>query len=166
MATPTTTTSSSAPASTGCGATLYVIPAPGAACAMPFRNNNTAILSACCGRADVVSYSNNCGLYCLAQGQNVGTLTSCMFHEGAPYADVFCNAMLDGTSNPAAGDKPLSAGASVVAVPSSTSRFGIIGPVETGLGSGESGVAVSVRVGGGVKGLVGAALLVWGLFWL
>lgn len=44
----------------------------------------------CCGDADVVSYYNDCGLYCLAIDQTVGDLIKCFLSEGAADSAVFC----------------------------------------------------------------------------
>lgn len=107
--------SSPTPTTASCGATLYNIPAPGAACALAFGGNHTAILSKCCDTADIVSYADDCGLYCLAEGQSVADLTACMFENGAPWSAVFCNAAGNDTAEAGAADAPLSSGASVVA---------------------------------------------------
>ncbi|KAL6404592.1 hypothetical protein AUP68_11414 [Ilyonectria robusta] len=73
----TTVSSASASASAGsCGATLYDIPIKDAVCAMPYSKNHTSIMAACCNDADVVSYYNNCGLYCLALDQTIAELTN------------------------------------------------------------------------------------------
>ncbi|KAI0181207.1 hypothetical protein GGR52DRAFT_23693 [Hypoxylon sp. FL1284] len=111
------TTSLSAPAASttaNCGANLYNIPVSDAACALPSGGNHTDVLGACCKSADVVSYYDDCGLYCLAAGQSVEDLTKCLFDHGAAYSDVFCNK--NGTSTATATDAalPTSAGASVV----------------------------------------------------
>jgi hypothetical protein len=115
----TATTSSAAAAST-CAAQLYNIPVSDAACAISYGGNHTDIMSECCNGADVVSYYDNCGLYCLAQGQNVGTLTDCMFKNGASYSEVFCNQQQNATAT-VTGSVPTSAGASVVATGTSGS---------------------------------------------
>ncbi|PSR80599.1 hypothetical protein BD289DRAFT_337547, partial [Coniella lustricola] len=88
---PTTTATSATASVTGCGSLLYEIPTQDAACAVPYGGNHTEIMSACCGPADVVSYENNCGLYCLAENQNVTSLTNCLTSNGAAYGQVFCN---------------------------------------------------------------------------
>ncbi|KAL6855618.1 hypothetical protein ACO1O0_006770 [Amphichorda felina] len=67
----------------------------------------------CCKDADINSYYDDCGLYCLAQGQKVKDLSRCLYDEGAKWEDVFCRGEEDAT---ATGDgKPLaSSGARVV----------------------------------------------------
>ncbi|KAH8666483.1 hypothetical protein BX600DRAFT_497293 [Xylariales sp. PMI_506] len=86
--TPTTTASTVA---ASCTSNLYELPIADAACAIPVGGNHTDIMTTCCGSADVVSY-DDCGLYCLAEGQSVSDLTKCLFANGASYSVVFCNA--------------------------------------------------------------------------
>ncbi|KAJ9484081.1 hypothetical protein VN97_g9298 [Penicillium thymicola] len=85
----TTSTTSSASATSSCHAKLYDIPTHDAACAMPMQNNNSAIMSSCCSEASVVQY-DSCDYYCLAQGQNVGTLAECLIKASEP-GEVWCN---------------------------------------------------------------------------
>ncbi|KAI1397347.1 hypothetical protein F4819DRAFT_472375 [Hypoxylon fuscum] len=108
--------------SSACGAQLYVIPVKDAACAMPVGGNHTDVMGACCGNADVVSYYDNCGLYCLSVGQSVDTLTQCLFDQGAGWSNVWCNK--NGTSTATASDTalPTSAGASVVVTAGSSAN--------------------------------------------
>jgi hypothetical protein len=94
MSTTITTTSTSSavsPTPTSCGAGVYEIPTTDAACAVPQQGNYSDIMKQCCGVATVQSYDNNCGLYCLAQDQSVGNLTSCLTTHGAKDSLVFCN---------------------------------------------------------------------------
>ncbi|KAI8962826.1 hypothetical protein F5Y11DRAFT_321753 [Daldinia sp. FL1419] len=100
--------------SSGCGAQLYVIPVQDAACALPATGNNTDILGACCGSADVVSYYDGCGLYCLAAGQTVGDLTKCLGEKGASPGNIFCNQNTTATATDAGAPIPTSASASIV----------------------------------------------------
>lgn len=79
------TTVSSAAASATCGSTLYNIPVDDAACAMPYSGNYTDIMEACCKSAAVISYYDNCGIYCLAIDQSISDLTDCMYKNGAPF---------------------------------------------------------------------------------
>lgn len=85
----TTSTTSSASATSSCHAKLYDIPTHDAACAMPMQNNNSAIMSSCCSEASIVQY-DSCDYYCLAQGQNVGTLAECLIKASEP-GEVWCN---------------------------------------------------------------------------
>ncbi|KAL1963009.1 hypothetical protein VTN77DRAFT_8757 [Rasamsonia byssochlamydoides] len=88
----TTTTAVSATSTpANCGAQLYEIPTTDAACAVPAQGNYSDVMHQCCGVASVQSYDNNCGLYCLAQGQSVGKLVSCLTEHGVGSAHVFCN---------------------------------------------------------------------------
>ena len=83
-----------------CGAQLYTIPTTDAACAVPNKANanyNT-FMTHCCNSAAVTSYDNNCGLYCLAQGQAVGTLVNCLTGAGVGWSDVFCNTNMTATA--------------------------------------------------------------------
>ncbi|KAK2046760.1 hypothetical protein LZ31DRAFT_443190, partial [Colletotrichum somersetense] len=101
-----------------CSSNLYDTPSQDRVCAMPLAGNHTAIMSACCGDADVVSYYDGCGIYCLALGQSVRDLQDCLFDQGAGYTAVFCrdngdvNASATATGNV---PPPASARASVVA---------------------------------------------------
>lgn len=88
LSSPLTTTTSS------CNAQLYTIPTTDAACAVPNNDpskNYTVPMTHCCGSASVTSYDGDCGLYCLAEGQDVGTLVSCLAGAGVGWSDVFCN---------------------------------------------------------------------------
>ncbi|KAM0820698.1 hypothetical protein AB5N19_06518 [Seiridium cardinale] len=118
----TTTTSTSAAAT--CGSTLYDIPVQDAACALPYGGNHTDIMSACCKSANVVSYYENCGLYCLAEGQSVSDLTDCLHDNGASWTDVFCRGNTSATATGSDSSLPTSAGASIVATASDASKTG------------------------------------------
>ncbi|XXG96886.1 hypothetical protein Hte_003177 [Hypoxylon texense] len=136
----TTTSSLSAPAASAtaqCGATLYDIPVDDAACAMAAGGNHTAVLGACCGAADVVSYYGGCGLYCLAAGQSVRDLTVCLYAHGAAWSDVFCSGNETATATATDAALPTSAGASVVASHGATrTGDGDSSSSETGAGAG------------------------------
>lgn len=120
----TSAASMAAATSTACtGSLVYDIPVQDASCAIPFGGNHTDIMSQCCGSADVVSYDNNCGLYCLAIDQSVSDITSCLFDNGASYSDVFCRGTGNATASATASDT-LATGASVVASGSSASKTG------------------------------------------
>ncbi|KAH7151675.1 hypothetical protein B0J13DRAFT_546621 [Dactylonectria estremocensis] len=124
-----TTVSSSAAASAtaggSCGATLYDIPIKDAACALSYSKNHTSILAACCGDANVVSYYNGCGLYCLAIDQTIAELTECLYDEGAASPDVFCNGNTTDTATATAdGRLAATASASVVVTAGSSSSTG------------------------------------------
>ncbi|KAI1084885.1 hypothetical protein F5B20DRAFT_576203 [Whalleya microplaca] len=116
----TSTTTSAVPTSSSC-TNLYDTPVHDAVCAMPFGGNHTDIMSACCKDADVVSYYNNCGLYCLAIDQSVADLTKCLYGKGAAWGDVFCRGNETATATATGkGDIPASASASVVATAGAT----------------------------------------------
>ncbi|OJJ50639.1 hypothetical protein ASPZODRAFT_126538 [Penicilliopsis zonata CBS 506.65] len=82
------TTTSAAAASSSCGS-IYVMPITDAACALPASGNNSAIMSQCCKDAPVTKYDDDCAFYCLAEGQTIGNLTSCITSNGG--TQVFCN---------------------------------------------------------------------------
>ncbi|KAI5855041.1 hypothetical protein GGS23DRAFT_590297 [Durotheca rogersii] len=119
MATTTATATVSAPKvtpSSACGVRLFDTPVHDAVCAMPSSGNYTDVMAACCQNADVVSYYDGCGLYCLAAGQTVAELTACLFDRGAAYSDVFCRGEVNATATGAATGAvlPSDASASVV----------------------------------------------------
>ncbi|KAF4764295.1 hypothetical protein HAV15_001319 [Penicillium sp. str.  len=92
----TTSTTSSASATSSCHAKLYDIPTHDAACAMPMQNNNSAIMSSCCSKASVIEY-DGCDYYCLAQGQDVGTLAECLI-KASEQGEVWCNTAANATA--------------------------------------------------------------------
>lgn len=119
-----TSTSASASASATiaqCGATLYNIPVRDAACAVAFGGNHTSVMADCCQSADVISYADDCGLYCLAQDQTVEDLLNCMYGQGIGYSDAFCNGTANATAT-GTGSGTLGSGASVVASASGGSK--------------------------------------------
>ncbi|KAK4235027.1 hypothetical protein C8A03DRAFT_18169 [Achaetomium macrosporum] len=121
--TSTTVAATASATSTACtGNRLYDIPVQDASCAMPFGGNHTDIMAKCCGPADVVSYYNNCGLYCLAQDQTVAELTACLFKEGAANNEVFCRGNTTASATGTATDLPATASASIVATGGSEAR--------------------------------------------
>ncbi|KAH6646960.1 hypothetical protein BKA67DRAFT_540427 [Truncatella angustata] len=120
-------TVTSASASPTCGSTLYNIPVDDAACAMPYGGNHTDIMAACCKSAAVISYYDNCGVYCLAIDQSISDLTDCMYKNGAPYGnEVFCHGNTSATATGDASSTPTgtSVGASIVASATDASKTG------------------------------------------
>ncbi|KAI4597162.1 hypothetical protein KJ359_004674 [Pestalotiopsis sp. 9143b] len=164
MSTTTTSISSApSPAST-CTANIYDTPDQDAVCAMPDAGNHTAIMTSCCGAADVIGYYGGCGLYCRAEGQSVADLRDCLFGEGAGWADVFCSGNLTATAT-AADDAslPTGADASVVASgsgsgESSSSKTGS-GSTSTSTSSGNAAVRRTPDVGLTTMGFTIGALL-------
>ena len=112
----TTVVSSAGPTPTQCAASLYEMPVRDIACAVRYSEDNIKHMADCCNDADVIAYYNNCGLYCLAQGQSAKDLTDCLYEKKVPYQDVFCNGnqTASATGSGTAGLVP-SASASVVA---------------------------------------------------
>ncbi|KAL0934964.1 uncharacterized protein CTRU02_209555 [Colletotrichum truncatum] len=120
MSTALATATGSAPAASSTpacsGNLLYDSPSRDANCAMPYGGNNTEILKKCCKDADIISYYDNCGVYCLALGQSVGDLTTCLFENGASHKAVFCRGNLTASATATGNaDLPASAKATVVA---------------------------------------------------
>lgn len=162
--TPTGTATSAVASATAanCGALLYDIPVQDASCAIAYGGNHTDIMSACCGSADVVSYSDNCGLYCLAEEQTVGDLTKCMLGRGAANGDVFCRGAVNATATATGADASLTSGASVVA--SGTGGGGGDSKATgTKSGSAASGTSSSGAGAGAGAGPAGAGLSLGGL---
>lgn len=148
----TTTAAVATATAANCGSLLYDIPVQDAACAIAYGSNHTDIMSACCGPADVVAYSDNCGLYCLAEDQTVGDLTQCMLGKGAADGDVFCRGATNATATATGADATtLTSGASVVA-----SGTGGSGGDSKATGT-ESGSAASGTSSSGAAAGVGAA---------
>jgi len=115
----TTTTSVSA-TSTACGGSVWQIPTTDAACAAVVRGNITDAMKQCCGDATTHKYDNDCGIYCLAQGQDVKTLQTCLTSKSGNYNDVFCNAAQNATAT-ATGSKSTSTGTGTSTGSTSTS---------------------------------------------
>lgn len=86
------------PSPTGRCGNLYDTPVRDAVCAMPYNESHIDYMSSCCRDADIVSYYDDCGLYCLAQGQSVEALSQCLYDEGAKWEDVFCRGDVEATA--------------------------------------------------------------------
>ncbi|KAL4902718.1 hypothetical protein BDW74DRAFT_157436 [Aspergillus multicolor] len=85
-----TTTTSTAAAAT-CTGNAWVLPVQDIACAVRSTSGNySSIMDKCCGVADVESYNDDCGLYCLAQEQSGDDLRKCLGDNGAKDGDYFC----------------------------------------------------------------------------
>ncbi|KAI1476866.1 hypothetical protein K445DRAFT_16257 [Daldinia sp. EC12] len=97
-----------------CGEKLYEIPVQDAACAVPATGNSTDIMAECCGSAQIVSYYDGCGLYCLADGQSVGVLSQCIQDHGQFPGYIFCTQSANATATDTGAPIPTSANASVV----------------------------------------------------
>ncbi|EFX06496.1 hypothetical protein CMQ_6817 [Grosmannia clavigera kw1407] len=135
--------SSATAATTTACAGLYNSPAHDASCAIPAGGNHTEIMSACCNGADVVSYYDDCGLYCLAEGQTVQDLILCLYNKGAGWSDVFCSGSSNGTATGTTA-LPTGAGASVVVgTATSTTKTGTKTGTTTGTVSSSSSTSSS-----------------------
>ncbi|KAJ5163836.1 uncharacterized protein N7500_005666 [Penicillium coprophilum] len=118
----TTSTTSASTTGTACGARVWEIPTTDAACAGIVTGNMTDVMDECCKDAEVSKYENNCGIYCLAQGQDINELQSCLSRKSGNYHDVFCNAALNATATATATrSKSTSSGTSTHSSTTSTS---------------------------------------------
>ncbi|KAK2676841.1 hypothetical protein RAB80_005581 [Fusarium oxysporum f. sp. vasinfectum] len=77
------TSTSTAASQTAC-ADIYNTPNQDNVCAMFRKDNHTDIMQACCGEAKIISYSGDCGLYCVALDQTIDQLSKCLYDHGAP----------------------------------------------------------------------------------
>ncbi|SPO05123.1 uncharacterized protein DNG_07808 [Cephalotrichum gorgonifer] len=117
----TTAKSGPTPTPPSCGVQLYDTPVRDVACALPYAKENIDIMLKCCKDADVISYYNNCGLYCLALGQSSGDLSSCLYDKGAKWESVFCRDDGDEKATATGGEVLASAAATVVSSADSNS---------------------------------------------
>lgn len=88
------TTATSAIASTTaatCGTDVYQLPTTDVACGAQLTNNMASVFDECCKGDAPVKYNNDCGIYCLAQGQTVSELADCLMSKSNNYGGVFCN---------------------------------------------------------------------------
>ncbi|KAI0430023.1 hypothetical protein F5Y09DRAFT_243698 [Xylaria sp. FL1042] len=112
----TSSGSTASPSATqGTCANLYEIPFSEAGCAVPFSSAHQDAMAACCKAADVISYFDDCGLYCVAADQTIKELQDCLFGKKVAYQDVFCNANVNATATNTDPEIPATASASVVA---------------------------------------------------
>ncbi|KAJ5960669.1 uncharacterized protein N7479_007819 [Penicillium vulpinum] len=94
----TSTTSGASATGTACAARVWQIPTTDAACAAVVSGNMTDVMESCCKRAKIFKYDNDCGIYCLAQGQEVNELQSCLTNRRGNDHVVFCNAASNATA--------------------------------------------------------------------
>ena len=96
------TTTAANPTST-CTTSDWTIPVRDAACAAHLTRDNVAdAFDECCGDASIERYNDDCSVYCLAQGQTIGSLVDCLVENGIPHGQGVCN---NGT-NATATSKP------------------------------------------------------------
>lgn len=101
------TTSSSAAAT--CTGNAWVLPVQDIACGLISTSDKYSdIMDKCCKDAKVESYNDDCGLYCLAQGQSGRDLLDCISDEGAKDGDFFCGGNLTHTASAALPSKTAS----------------------------------------------------------
>ncbi|CAL5866709.1 uncharacterized protein PFLUO_LOCUS919 [Penicillium psychrofluorescens] len=112
-----------------CGvANGWNLPSSDPACASRITGNITDVFNDCCGQATPHKYANDCGIYCLAQGQDIGMLRSCLQTKGDNYHDIFCNTVNASATATGAG----------VSNTSSTSATSATSATKTGSGSSAS----------------------------
>ncbi|KAL4965295.1 uncharacterized protein BDV14DRAFT_199992 [Aspergillus stella-maris] len=93
-------TSTSTAAAATCTGNAWVLPVQDVACAVTSVSDNyTTIMNECCKDATVENYNDDCGLYCLAQGQTGQELLDCISDQGATDGDFFCGGRLNETSS-------------------------------------------------------------------
>lgn len=130
-----TTTTAASSTSTSCG---WNIPIQDAACGLPSRSNNTAIMSKCCDPASVQEIDSGCNYYCLAQEQSVSDLVACFITNGASHGEVICNAPLNATATASVtGTATLSSGSNSGSSSSTSTATGMastVGVSKSGLG--------------------------------
>ncbi|KAJ4268975.1 hypothetical protein NW762_003046 [Fusarium torreyae] len=107
-----TSVSTGAAVPTAC-TNVYDTPNQDNVCAMQYKDNHTEIMQQCCGDAKIVSYYNECGLYCVALDQTIVELQKCLFDNGAPWEGVFCSGNKK-TTKTADASVPATAQASVI----------------------------------------------------
>jgi type IV secretory pathway VirJ component len=117
----TTTSSVSATNTASCGGSVWQIPTTDAACAAIVSGNVTDVMDQCCKDASPRKYDNDCGIYCLAQGQDIGTLQSCITSKSGNYHDVFCNTSRQNATASAAATKTSSTSSGTTDTSTSTS---------------------------------------------
>lgn len=92
-------TTSSTSAAASCTGNAWVLPVQDVACAVKTDTGNySSIMEKCCGVAEVQSYNDDCGLFCLAQGQDGNALLDCIGSNGAEDGDYFCGGNLTQTA--------------------------------------------------------------------
>lgn len=90
-ATTTTTVTQPTPTNNVCP-NVRDLPIDDAACGVAYSDDNVDRMKSCCKDADVLSYYDECGLYCLAEDQTIGELFKCIQGDmGDDFVDVFCS---------------------------------------------------------------------------
>lgn len=91
MSVTATSAIASATAAASCGTDVYQLPTTDVACGAQLTNNMNSVFHECCKGNAPVKYNNDCGIYCLAQGQTVSELSDCLMSKSNNYGGVFCN---------------------------------------------------------------------------
>ncbi|KAJ5101368.1 hypothetical protein NUU61_003590 [Penicillium alfredii] len=77
---------------------VYEIPTLDASCGALLKGNMSEVMDTCCKQATPTKYQDDCGIYCLAQGQDVNHLQKCLTSKSGNYRDVFCRGNLNATA--------------------------------------------------------------------
>ncbi|CAH0056405.1 unnamed protein product [Clonostachys solani] len=93
------TSSAAAPSTSAVCANIWQTPNEDKNCAMPRTDKNVDYMKKCCKSAQIVSYYNDCGVYCLAVDQTIEDLIDCLKGEGAGDTDVFCRGVGNDTAS-------------------------------------------------------------------
>ncbi|KAI1809394.1 hypothetical protein GGS20DRAFT_572127 [Poronia punctata] len=106
----------------------WVLPVTEPGCGVPYSSENIEVLAECCGSAPVISYANDCGVFCIAQDQSIKELQECFATNGKDEDDggkeeeggikrneIYCNAGINATATDTDVQVPATASASVVA---------------------------------------------------
>lgn len=124
---------------------------------MPYTSSSLSALAKCCKSAPVISYYDNCGAYCLAQGQSVDDLTQCLYGQHVAWQDVFCSGNKTSTATGSAG-VPTSAQASVVSGTAQKAGVSATGSAASQPSKGAAAERIG-ELGGGKAGLGVAVVL-------
>ncbi|OOF91375.1 hypothetical protein ASPCADRAFT_211201 [Aspergillus carbonarius ITEM 5010] len=135
---------------------IYVLPIQDAACALPNTGNASTIMSKCCSPASPTTYDNDCGIYCLAQGQSVKDLLSCIQSNGA-VTEPFCSGNMSATATASGSSSSTGKGGSQTGTSTGSAASG----THTG-GAGSQVVKVN-KWGVGVLGMVVVSVVFGGL---
>ncbi|BAE59636.1 unnamed protein product [Aspergillus oryzae RIB40] len=162
--TTTTTTAAAAASIQTCNTpTQYEIPVQDAACAVPYKDQYTKLLSKCCNNAPVSAYDNDCAIYCLAVGQSVQDLTDCLYDAKVDWGDVWCF----GNTSASATGSPTGSGIGVKETGSATGKETGKGKA-TGSGTSTGGAVEETgkSMAGVVTGREVSRVSIWVVGWL
>lgn len=85
-----TTIATTSASSTAC-ASVWDFPGKDVGCGATVKGNMTDVFDECCKGNAPVKFHDDCGIYCLAQGQTLEKLRDCLTSKSNEYHGVFCN---------------------------------------------------------------------------